>query len=545
VGSHFCAQCGTGLRTGDLFCWKCGARVVAPAASPFAEQQRRRYALIGGGVLLLLLVIGGLVGYAHWREGRALAAHYALGAAALEEGDYQAALQEFNWVAERSPDYKDVQAQRDAAQAQVNQANVLSQAEAYCAGQQWESAITSLETLQEQTPEYKPKRVQELLFMAHWEAGVELVDEELFDQAIQHFDEALALRPDDTVERQRQRATLYAEGLAALERGDCASATEALGELHGLEPTYHHVGDKLYEASTCYCTELSAQALLDQAEAQCQAALQIKPTGAEAVDGLEQIAYLRTPTATPTPSPSPTWTPSPTPRFSPTPLPTPTPSATPTPTKKPAPSCRRAKKGLIGFKRQKRCDKKTGRACGPVRVWVMNPNGSGQAPMCNPNAYYWGLKRDRTSPDGAWRVEVGGRRPDIMRVFTDGRQEMIIVNNRKDWDPVLSLDGWWLAWVTNRNANDEIYIKTMDPKDQNQRRLTVNDWEWDKHPTWSPDGRKIAFYSNRANSLDEATRQIWVMDVVDDQGVNLRNLSNKPNKVDIDPVWFKWDDMPY
>jgi hypothetical protein len=251
------------------------------------------------------------------------------------------------------------------------------------------------------------------------------------------------------------------------------------------------------------------------------------------------------PTDTPTPVPTPTPTPSTTPTLSPTPSPTPTPSATPTPTPKPKPKCRTAKKGLIGFKRQKRCDKKTGAACGPVEIWVMNADGTNQAPMCNPKAYTWGLERDRTHPDGTWRVEVGGRRADIVRIWQDGRQEMIVVNNRKDWDPVLSADGWWLAWVTNRNANDEIYIKSMDPKDQNQRRLTINAWEWDKHPTWSPDGHKIAFYSNRADALNEATRQIWVMEVVNDQGVNLRNLSNRPDRVDTDPVWFKWDDMPY
>jgi Tol biopolymer transport system component len=174
----------------------------------------------------------------------------------------------------------------------------------------------------------------------------------------------------------------------------------------------------------------------------------------------------------------------------------------------------------------------------------MKADGSGQAKMCNPNAYTWGLLRDRTSNDGQWRVEVSNQKPDIIRVYTSGQWEWLITNNKKDWDPVLSADNWWLAWVTNRNANDEIYIKSMDPNDQNQRRLTVNEWEWDKHPTWSPDGHKIAFYSNRASKLNEATRQIWVMDIVNDQGANLRNLSNRPDMVDTDPVWFKWDDMP-
>jgi hypothetical protein len=255
-----------------------------------------------------------------------------------------------------------------------------------------------------------------------------------------------------------------------------------------------------------------------------------------------------TPTLTPTATPWPTETSEPTPSYTPSGTPTPSPvptitdTPTPTPTPRPRITCRPAQRGWIGFKRQDRCNAKTGDGCGSIAIWIMKADGTNQAPMCDPSGYFWALEKDQTHPDGTWYVDVARNQGnDIRRVFNDGRQEWLIVNNKGDWDPVLSADGWWLAWVTNRNANDEIYIKSMDPGDQNQRRLTVNDWEWDKHPTWSPDGHKIAFYSNRADKLNEATRQIWVMDVVNDQGVNLRNISNRPDKVDTDPVWFKWD----
>ena len=538
--SRFCVRCGAGLGVEDRFCPKCGAKVQVPAVPSMLRWQRRRYLLVGGAlVLLLLLALGGAIGYRAWREGQALEAHYDTGVAALQAGDYRTALQELTWVVDRSPDDLNAQALQAVAQTQVDQADLLAQAQADNERGQWDSALRALETLQAQAPGYEAGRVADLLFLAHLNAGLSAADQAQFGQAVQHLSQALLLRPDDGAERQKQLASLYPQGLTTLDQGECASAQDALREVYALDPGYHQVTDKLYQAGTCVCEQLTEQGRLDQAEAECQTALQLKPAGQEAMAGLARIVSLRTPTATPT------WTPSPTPTDTPTPVATATPTVTPTPKKAAQPRCRKAAPGLIGFKRQTRCNAKTGAACGAVEMWVMNTDGSGQAPMCNKEAYFWGLERDRTSQDGEWRVEVSAARPDIMRLWLKtGRQEMIIVNNRVDWDPVLSADSWWLAWVTNRNANDEIYIKTMDPKDQNQRRLTVNTWEWDKHPTWSPDGRKIAFYSNRADSLKEATRQIWVMEIVSDKGVNLRNLSQRPDKVDTDPVWFKWDNIP-
>jgi tetratricopeptide (TPR) repeat protein len=543
-----CPSCGRKAKKGAAFCMHCGTALPAPP-EPAASSRppMLRYGLAAGGLLLLLLLaVGGVALYRDWKATQELEAHYRLGVEAMESDAYQIALQELGWVVEQSPDYGDAQTYIDQARTQLDRQALYAQARKDCDREDWSAAIRGLEALQTEAPDYEADGVQDLLFTAHLNQGLALADDEDFSSAVGHFEQALALGPDDDdgprrqVKTYKELATLYPQGLAALERGECDDAADLLGQVYALDVSYHRVGEALYEAQARRCTELTEQGLLDEAEQACRAAQQVDPGGQEAADGLARIAYLRTPTATPTFTPSPT----PRPTATPTATPTPTVTLTPTPKKAAAPKCRYAAKGLIGFTRYNRCDAKTGNACGSPQIWVMNGDGSNQAPMCNPQAYQWGLVRDRTSADGTYRMEVGGRRADIMRVFGDGRQEMIIVNNGKDWDPVLSLDGWWLAWVSNRNANDEIFIKTMDPKDQNQRRLTVNAWEWDKHPTWSPDGRKIAFYTNRANKLNEATRQIWVMEVVNDQGINLHNLSNRPDKVDIDPVWFKWDDMP-
>ncbi len=65
----------------------------------------------------------------------------------------------------------------------------------------------------------------------------------------------------------------------------------------------------------------------------------------------------------------------------------------------------------------------------------------------------------------------------------------------------------------------------------NMERLTFNAWEWDKHPSWSPDGSQIVFYSNR----DTGRRQLWIMAA---DGAGQRNLSSNEYN-DWDPVWVR------
>jgi len=61
-------------------------------------------------------------------------------------------------------------------------------------------------------------------------------------------------------------------------------------------------------------------------------------------------------------------------------------------------------------------------------------------------------------------------------------------------DPAWSPDGRKIAFVSDRNGNSEVYVMNADGK--GQRNLTRNP-AFDADPAWSPDGRKIAFASNR------------------------------------------------
>src|SRR2546428_350717 len=74
-------------------------------------------------------------------------------------------------------------------------------------------------------------------------------------------------------------------------------------------------------------------------------------------------------------------------------------------------------------------------------------------------------------------------------------------NLRPAWSP----DGKRIAFQTNRDGPYHIYV--MDADGGNVRQLTSGDAD-DRHPTWSPDGKRIAVESG-----SDVKREIWVIDM--------------------------------
>ncbi|MEJ7654854.1 MAG: hypothetical protein WKH64_16715 [Chloroflexia bacterium] len=72
-------------------------------------------------------------------------------------------------------------------------------------------------------------------------------------------------------------------------------------------------------------------------------------------------------------------------------------------------------------------------------------------------------------------------------------------------DPSWSSDGGKIAFASNRDGNFEVYV--MDPDGGNQMNIS-NNAAFDGKPVWAPDGRRLAF-SNRDG--DPNNYDIWVM----------------------------------
>ena len=139
------------------------------------------------------------------------------------------------------------------------------------------------------------------------------------------------------------------------------------------------------------------------------------------------------------------------------------------------------------------------------------------------------------SPNGSQIAYLSPRRqkfpPHIMgiwRVKPDGSDlEALVADGDFNEDPKFSRDGKWLAFVSHRNLNQDIFALHLET--QELKRLTTHPGE-DSSPDWSPDGESIVFSSNREGIPDF---DIYTMSVNREQLTNL----TKSGMVELNPAW--------
>ena len=234
-----------------------------------------------------------------------------------------------------------------------------------------------------------------------------------------------------------------------------------------------------------------------------------------------------------------------------------TPTPTPTPTPLPIPQ---ALVGKIIFL--------SNRSGGPKPlpeplVYVIDPDGSNLAVLNDDTFYKTALARDSYSADQRNLAFVADIRRYLSPAAKQGAYELVqaIFTYNYDhnlaeqitffgageaWDPAWSPTREQIALVSDDDQHAEIWIFNRDGSGWLQltetnealfateigKNTSIPDQE-NGHPSWSPDGSQIVFWS----SLDRR-RQILVMDA---DGSNVYSLS--PTRYDDwDPVWVKYTD---
>jgi len=126
-------------------------------------------------------------------------------------------------------------------------------------------------------------------------------------------------------------------------------------------------------------------------------------------------------------------------------------------------------------------------------IWQMNADGTeqlqikglaGGAPEFMSDGRLLFHSKGRFSKTDATQISIAN---------IDGSNVIQLTNDDTDnFNPKISPDGTQIAYLSNRDGNQEVYV--MDIDGSNQTRLTKNRIR-DGDPAWSPDGSKVFFTS--------------------------------------------------
>ena len=180
--------------------------------------------------------------------------------------------------------------------------------------------------------------------------------------------------------------------------------------------------------------------------------------------------------------------------------------------------------------------------CSAGDIWVMEADGENQRNLTNHDA---SDADPDWSPDGKqiaftsernsdWEFDIWGGNWEVYVMTPDGANLVNLTKHpAKDLNPDWSPDGKQIAFTSNREGNREVYVMNADGT--NPINLT-NHPARDSGPAWSPDGNQIAFSSNRDGDWEKKPNDNWEVYVMNADGTNPINLTNHP-AWDSRPAW--------
>jgi len=114
---------------------------------------------------------------------------------------------------------------------------------------------------------------------------------------------------------------------------------------------------------------------------------------------------------------------------------------------------------------------------------------------------------------------------DPVRETVVGQPVWITQGSRVAFVPHLSADGEWLAFDTQTDKQEDVFVVKRDGT--GLRQLTDDSYK-DRAPRWSPDGKRLVFFSDRTGKWE-----IWIINA---DGSGLQQITHATGTV-INPIW--------
>jgi tetratricopeptide (TPR) repeat protein len=250
-------------------------------------------------------------------EREAAGEHYEKGLAHMERGELELAMAEFELALQLNPNHAEAEGRLNEVRQRLEsrptptpmlqeetKAAHYEELRAAFQASDWERVFSTADRLLALDPAYERGQVDAILFEAFFRAGLQAVEGDRFDEAIQLFDRALAMQPDNAqVQHVKRLASLYTTAMRYW-GSDWPQALEPLRMLYALEPGYRDVEQKLHSAYVGFGDELVAQQQWCAAADQYKLALEVNRS-APAVLTKHQDAVARCQNAA-SPMPKPT-----------------------------------------------------------------------------------------------------------------------------------------------------------------------------------------------------------------------------------------------